>query len=141
MKKVILSSLVALLALTVATPAMAQTTEDTQLTRPQQVKELVEVDVVNTDTGVSISLTINEGPIMPTLHLCEIWAEELMGREWSARDRVNITSEAVTNGFALNIDGTQPQFVEKIQERVAEVNLPARISNLVLIFLANHGIK
>jgi len=140
MKKVILGSLFAILALTAAGSAMAQET-NVELNRAQQIKNLVEVDVTNTDTGVSISLTINEGPIQPTLHLLDIYANELVGRTLSARDRVNVTTNLVSNGFTINIDGTQPQFVEKIQARAAGVNFPARISNLLLQFLANHGIK
>ena len=139
-KKVILGSLFAILALTTAGSAMAQET-DADFNRIQQVKELVEVDVVNTDTGISVSFTISEGPIQPTLHLGEIYAEELMNRDLSARDRINITTESVSNGFAINIDGTEAKFVEKIQARAAGVNFPARINNLLLQFLANHGIK
>ncbi|MBU1130694.1 hypothetical protein KJ840_01000 [Patescibacteria group bacterium] len=137
MKKVILSSLIAILALTVAAPALAAEGEGS--IRGQQIKELVKVDVVNTDTGVAISFAINEGPIWPTLHLMDAWFEELMGRDWSIRDRVNITTESVTNGFAINIDGTQPQYVEKIQNQAA-LNLPSRINNILSILFANHGV-
>ena len=129
------------MALTLAGPAMAQETESAELTMIQQLKEQVNIEVNNTETGVTINFTIDEGPIEPTLHLLDIYANHLENRDYSARDRVNISFSSITNGFAMHIDGTQPKFVEKIQKRVSNVDFPARLKHRMVRFLGNHGIN
>jgi hypothetical protein len=142
MKKLILASLVALMALTVAAPAMAaESTADVFLNRPQQVKELTNVEVVYTETGVDINITVDEGPIWPTLHLFDIYANELDSRGYSAKDRIILSFSSITNGFAIHFDGTSEKWVEKIQRNFSQGTLPIKVAYPLSVFLANHGIN
>jgi len=139
MKKVILSSLVALIALTVGLPAMAQTADTTPLTRVQQLKQYANVNVNNTLNGIAI--TVTGTTFGYDQKLVNLFFEELFKRSWDVKDRINITISQIANGFQINIEGTQTKYVEKIQHRAEPLNLPAKINNLLLQFLANHGIK
>jgi len=141
MKKLILASFVALMALTIAVPAMAaENTADVPLNQGQQLKQLTNVEVVYTETGVDVNITIDEGPIWPTIHLAEIYANELSGRSKSAKDRINLSFSTITNGFAIHFDGTSEKWVEKIQKNFSQGTYPARLMFPFSTFLSNHGI-
>lgn len=142
MKKLILASLVALMTLTFAVPAMAaENTADIPLSQGQQLKQLTNVEVVQTETGVDVNITIDEGPIWPTLHLAEIYANELAGRSKSAKDRIILSFSSITNGFAIHFDGSSEKWVEKIQKNFSEGTYPARLMFPFSAFLSKHGIN
>jgi len=139
MKKVILSSFIAILALAIALPVMAQETDSAPLSRIQQFKQYANVDVINTANGIAI--TVTGTTFGYDQKLVNLYFEQLFKKSWSAKDRINVAVSQIANGFAINIDGTQPQYVEKIQQRAGQLDLPAKINSLLLQFLASHGIK
>lgn len=138
MKKTILSVLVAVLTLSFALPAMAQT-DTVSPSRVQQFKQYANVTVQNTTNGVAIVVTGTTFGY--DQKLVNLYFERLFKRGWSYKDRVNVVVTQIANGFQVNVEGTQAKYTEKIQQRSAQLNLPAKINTLFLQFLANHGIK
>jgi hypothetical protein len=144
MKK-ILFTLLAITTLAVALPAMAQEQEDiassASLTRIQELKQYVNIEVNNTANGVSVMFT-GQTPEY-SAKLVDIYNEELVKRGWKFGTFEVIGDMTVTpldNGFAINLNSTRALGTYIIQKSFNEMIFLAKFTIPLAQFLANHGI-
>lgn len=146
MKKLIFAVLIAVMGLTAVVPVFVQGNADTPptpgLTLIQQVKEIVNTQIVNTPTGVQIRITNDPNQFYLNEKLVNLYLMNYLKRGLTfANGRFSITTSLIENGFAFNINSSAPQYVGKIQTRIAAMNVPYKISEVVQQQLALYGFE
>lgn len=104
----------------------------------QHLKNYVNVQVIETNTGVQINLSSTDPSINEKL--TNIYYDNYFNRGTYGFDgNVVISGGLIDNGFALNIDSSDPQVIAKIQDEFKTSDYNPKVISYVEDLLAQHG--